>query len=124
MRLRSVTLAFCCLFTASAFADVVTVDDDGPADFSDLQLAIDAAGPGDTLLLEPGSYSGASGNRIEIRDKGITILATGDERPLLVGGLSIVRVPLGQRCAVRGVEVTPTGGLGSRVLDSPGPVWI
>lgn len=36
-----------------------TVDDDGPADFADLQLAIDTAAPGDVLLIEPGIYGGA-----------------------------------------------------------------
>lgn len=36
-----------------------TVDDDGPADFADLQLAIDTAQPGDLLLIQPGIYAGA-----------------------------------------------------------------
>lgn len=33
-----------------------TVDDDGPADFNDLQLAVDTASRGDLLLIAPGTY--------------------------------------------------------------------
>ena len=35
---------------------VWTVDDDGPAHFPDLDLAIQASSPGDVILVEPGSY--------------------------------------------------------------------
>lgn len=33
-----------------------TVDDNGPADFASVQAAVDAAGAGDVILIEPGSY--------------------------------------------------------------------
>ena len=35
---------------------VCTVDDDGGADFTDIQPAVDVAVPGDVILVEPGSY--------------------------------------------------------------------
>lgn len=52
-----------CLFTvafvlvgASARADLITVDDDGPADFDTIQAAIDFAVGGDVVLVQPGAY--------------------------------------------------------------------
>ncbi len=35
---------------------ILIVDDDGPADFSTIQAAVDAAQPGDTVLVKPGTY--------------------------------------------------------------------
>ena len=37
-------------------ADVITVDDDGPADFSTIQAAVDAASNGDEILVYDGVY--------------------------------------------------------------------
>lgn len=39
------------------FSQTLTVDDDGPADFTDIQAAIDAAAGGSVILVEPGFYS-------------------------------------------------------------------
>ena len=49
-------LAFAILFASvvpSALADI-TVDDDGPADYDNIQEAIDNATPGETILVAPG----------------------------------------------------------------------
>jgi len=42
--------------TTACLADTWTVDDDGPADFSTIQAAIDMAHSGDTILVFPGTY--------------------------------------------------------------------
>lgn len=42
----------------SAAADVHIVDDDGGAAFSDIQSAVDAAAPGDIVLVRAGTYAG------------------------------------------------------------------
>ena len=73
-----------------------TVDDDGPADFSDLPEAIAAVSPGDILLVEPGNYSSAT------LDKELTILGRpGASRPDLrelkvesVGGFTLAGLEL------------------------------
>jgi len=40
-------------------AGIISVDDDGPADFTTIQAAIDAAVDGDTVIVQPGIYTGA-----------------------------------------------------------------
>jgi hypothetical protein len=57
-----------------------SVDDDGPADFADLPAAIAAAAPGDTLRIEPGTYSAFD------LDKRLTLVGrAGGPRPLVLG---------------------------------------
>ena len=49
--------AFLATTTAvTASGDVLTVDDDGPADFATIQEAVDAAVTGDTIEVAPGYY--------------------------------------------------------------------
>lgn len=55
----STALALLLLPSLGAAQTQWTVDDNGPADFADLQLAIDTAAPGDVLLIQPGSYGSA-----------------------------------------------------------------
>lgn len=58
-----------------------TVDDDGGADFTDIQPAIEASADGDTVLVYPGTYSGIDmlGKAIEVRS------AEGPELTVVVG---------------------------------------
>ncbi|MFC1987960.1 NosD domain-containing protein [Chloroflexota bacterium] len=41
----------------AVMAATITVDDDGPADFTTIQAAIDAAASGDTIMVMPGTYN-------------------------------------------------------------------
>ena len=41
----------------SAMAETWTVDDDGPADFDNIQAAVNAASDGDEILVSPGTYT-------------------------------------------------------------------
>lgn len=55
-----------------------TVDDNGPADFSSLQTAVDTVAPGDILLIEPGNYG------VVLVNKPITLLGSpGSARPVI-----------------------------------------
>jgi len=46
-----------CFFASTAYGKTLFVDDDGPADYSDIQAAIDAANPGDIITIYSGVYS-------------------------------------------------------------------
>ncbi|MFT4593895.1 MAG: putative outer membrane repeat protein [Phycisphaerales bacterium] len=46
------------LTVSAVQADTLTVDDDGTADFTTIQAAVDAAIDGDTIVVYPGTYSG------------------------------------------------------------------
>jgi len=69
---RPAPLVLAALLAGPVGADVLTVDDDGPAEYSQLVDAIEAAAPGDVILVEPGNYSNPGGT-LEI-DKPLTIL--------------------------------------------------
>lgn len=57
--------------------DVLTVDDDGSADHTTIQDAVDAASPGDTIRVAAGTYDGEV-----VVDKNVTLRADGDARLL------------------------------------------
>ena len=52
---------------------IVTVDDDRPADFATIQAAIDDANDGDTVEIQPGTYTGDGNRDISFRGKAVTV---------------------------------------------------
>ncbi|MBA7468461.1 hypothetical protein ES707_03712 [subsurface metagenome] len=49
------------------------VDDDGPADFNNIQAAIDASIDSDVVLVAPGTYTGEGNRDIDFKGKAITV---------------------------------------------------
>jgi len=122
----------CCAGVASAQVALHTVDDDGPADFADLQLAIDAAAPGDVVLVAPGQYEPAV-----LAGKGLSIVATSSaslfDSDLLFGEatpdpvLTLRDIPVGQSAVVSGFTVfnsAPGPESDLLVHDCDGVVWL
>ena len=76
------------LLTLALMTQTWTVDDDGPADFANLDAAILASSPGDVILVEPGTYDPTTVTH------DLTIVATsGEPKPkvlheLVVDGVS------------------------------------
>ena len=68
---RSVIISL--FITSAALAETWTVDDDGPADFENIQAAIDAASDGDEIVVMPGTYTGTNIEVINPLGKLITI---------------------------------------------------
>ncbi|MBN2271626.1 MAG: right-handed parallel beta-helix repeat-containing protein [Sedimentisphaerales bacterium] len=70
---------------AASQARIITVDDDGPADFSTIQSAIDDANDGDTVEIQPGTYTGAGNRDIDFKGKAITVRSTDPDDSEVVG---------------------------------------
>lgn len=74
MNNRKLILALSCLLLAiPCQARVITVDDDGPADFNNIQAAIDDANDGDVIEVQPGTYTGVGNRDIDFLGKVITV---------------------------------------------------
>lgn len=67
-------LAFTCVLLASPCqARIITVDDDTPADFNNIQAGIDDANNGDTIIVADGIYRGVGNRDINFRGKTIVV---------------------------------------------------
>jgi Disaggregatase related len=57
----------------AAYGEVISVDEDGPADFATIQEAIDDANDGEVVLVAPGTYTGDGNRDIDFKGKAITV---------------------------------------------------
>ena len=72
--LRPILISLC--LTSTALATTWTVDDDGKADFNNIQAAVDAASDGDEIVVMPGTYTGTGDAVIDMLGKGVTLRST------------------------------------------------
>ena len=75
---------------AGNYFSVLTVNPDGSADFTTIQAAINAANPGDTILVSPGTYNESI--TIYQRD-GLTIQSTGGAAETIINSANNVITP-------------------------------
>ncbi|HUW20790.1 MAG TPA: hypothetical protein VMW16_15940 [Sedimentisphaerales bacterium] len=68
----------------AAAGRTITVDDDGPADYNNIQAAINAAGNGDTVVVLPGVYTGPGNRDIDFLGKAITVQSIDPRNPQVV----------------------------------------
>ncbi|MFT4593584.1 MAG: hypothetical protein ACI9JK_001296 [Phycisphaerales bacterium] len=66
-----ITCLSVCVLSAATFADTWTVDDDGKADFDNIQAAFTAAGEGDDILVMPGTYTGTGESVVQMNSKSV-----------------------------------------------------
>ncbi len=65
-------------------ARTIYVNDDGPADFNNIQAAINNANEGDTVEVQPGIYTGIGNRDIDFHGKAITVRSINPEDPCIV----------------------------------------
>ena len=73
----------------SVHAKTIYVDDDGPADFSNIQAAIDDANDGDIIIVNPGTYTGNGNRDIDFKGKAITVRSADPNDPNIVAATII-----------------------------------
>jgi parallel beta-helix repeat protein len=83
--MKKLIFALICLFlTVPSQAGIITVDDDGPADFSNIQAAINASIDGDIIVVNPGTYTGPGNRDIDFFGKVITVRSIDPNDPNIV----------------------------------------
>ncbi|MHC4207275.1 MAG: right-handed parallel beta-helix repeat-containing protein [Planctomycetota bacterium] len=76
-------------FSSTAHAKTIHVDDDSPADFNNIQAAIDNANDGDIVILNPGTYTGDGNRDIDFKGKAITVRSIDPNDPNIVAATII-----------------------------------
>ena len=74
--MRNIAYILVALAALPCPARIITVDDDGPADFNSIQAAINDANDGDTVEIKPGTYTGPGNYNIRFNGKAITVRGT------------------------------------------------
>jgi len=78
--------------TGPAPPRVITVDDDGSADFNNIQAAIHDSNDGDTVLVADGTYTGHRNRNIDIRGKTITVKSENGPENCIIDAEHFARV--------------------------------
>jgi len=68
------------------YLKIWTVDDDGPADFDSIQVAIDTASDGDEIVVMPGIYTSTSSSLINLLGKGIWLHSINGPEVTIIDG--------------------------------------
>jgi hypothetical protein len=77
------------LLAGTATARIITVDNDGSADFKNIQAAINDCNNGDTVVITPGTYTGTGNRDIDFKGKAITVQSANPNDPNIVAGTII-----------------------------------
>jgi hypothetical protein len=72
--------------TSTALATTWTVDDDGKADFDNIQAAIDAASDGDEIVVMPGTYTSTADEVVDMLGKEIWLHSSGGADVTIIDG--------------------------------------
>jgi hypothetical protein len=72
--------------TSTALADTWTVDDDGKADFDNIQAAVDAASNGDEIIVAPGTYTSTASEVVNMLGKEIWLHSSKGAEVTIIDG--------------------------------------
>ena len=68
-----------------------TVDDDGPADFDNIQAAVDAASDGDEIVVEAGTYTSTGDNIVDMMGKSVWLHSNDGPETTIIDGEDVRR---------------------------------
>lgn len=130
--IRSIVSASIAVLATGASADAATwtVSKHGPADFSEIQHAVAAAGEGDVILVANAGYL-----PFVIDGKSLTIVGTGIANVFNVVGstppdqgttVTIRNLAAHQRCVIESLALSSfqISGSSMKIADCAGPVWV
>ena len=110
-----ITCLVVCVLSGTTFADTWTVDDDGKADFDNIQDAINASSDGDEIVVMPGTYTGTGDvGVVDMSGKRVTLRSTDPDDPSVVAA-TIIDGENERRCiwlndvtplAIKGLTIT------------------
>ncbi|MHC4722180.1 MAG: putative Ig domain-containing protein, partial [Planctomycetota bacterium] len=86
---KAFAVLFCLTAGIACGANIITVDDDGPADYTTIQAAIDASGNGDIVVVCLGTYTDLGNRDISFAGKAITVRSTDPQDPAVVAATVI-----------------------------------
>jgi hypothetical protein len=71
--MKTVVAVLSVVVISPCFARTITVDDNGPADFNNIQAAINDSDNGDTIIIQPGTYTGTGNRDISYLGKSVIV---------------------------------------------------
>jgi predicted outer membrane repeat protein len=74
------------LLTSTALADTWTVDDDGKADFDNIQAAVDASSDGDEIIVMPGTYTSTADEVVNMIGKAVWLHSSEGQEVTIIDG--------------------------------------
>ena len=85
-----ITCLTVCVLSGATFATTWTVDDNGKADFDNIQAAVDAASDGDEIIVMPGTYTSTQdGHVVNMLGKAVTLRSLDSNNPDVVAATII-----------------------------------
>jgi hypothetical protein len=77
--------------TSTALATTWTVDDDGKADFDNIQAAVDASSDGDEIIVMPGTYASTADEVVNMLGKAVWLHSSGGQEVTIIDGEGLRR---------------------------------
>jgi parallel beta-helix repeat protein len=87
--LLGMSILWVVLISSLSAGKTIYVDDDGPADFNNIQAAIDNSDDGDIVIVKPGIYAGPGNRDIDFKGKAITVRSINTSDPNIVAATVI-----------------------------------
>jgi parallel beta-helix repeat protein len=80
IRMKKLFFTLICLLPVLSSQATIIVDENGPADFDNIQDAINSSGLGDTIVVKPGTYN----RMIFFNNKSVTLMSENPNDPVVV----------------------------------------